>query len=316
MLPRCLTPLLTLPLAASAWAQFVTADLPDRAQEGEIVASSAAGRPGAKYGPQEAVDGRPETWWAADNRVPQWLAITLPEAREIDTIVLLNANNRPLYTNASRVTIAFAAGPSVQQDLPDELGPHVIRLPGRTTQSLTVTIDAVHEPEKRYLGLAMVGLFHDPDRRVRMKTAPIEAWKAIDLTETPRLRHPCVYLTPESVAAARQRVREEAWAAERAKAIIRQADQALERTDEWYLAMLPAKGAAFAYGLTGCPICKASWGTWGGARCTWDNPGHVTCANGHVLPDDDHPDEGTGYRNPDGRIHYFVGSWKIGRAHV
>ena len=31
--------------------------------------------------------------------------------------------------------------------------------------------------------------------------------------------------------------------------------------------------------------------------------------NGHVLPDDDHPDEGEGYTGPDGRIHYFVGSY-------
>jgi hypothetical protein len=35
----------------------------------------------------------------------------------------------------------------------------------------------------------------------------------------------------------------------------------------------------------------------------------VTCGNGHVLPGDAHPDDGTGYRGPDGRIHYFVGTW-------
>ena len=33
------------------------------------------------------------------------------------------------------------------------------------------------------------------------------------------------------------------------------------------------------------------------------------CANGHVLPDEEHPDPGTGYVGDDGRIHYFVGSW-------
>ena len=71
----------------------------------------------------------------------------------------------------------------------------------------------------------------------------------------------------------------------------------------------PAKGACFAYGFTGCPICSGTWGIWGSARCSWDKPGKVTCANGHVLPDADHPDPGTGYKGKDGRLHYFVGSY-------
>ncbi|NCQ30334.1 MAG: hypothetical protein GW802_23440, partial [Armatimonadetes bacterium] len=65
----------------------------------------------------------------------------------------------------------------------------------------------------------------------------------------------------------------------------------------------------YAYGFVACPRCSSSWGTWGGARCSWDKPGKVTCANGHELPDADHPDDGTGWKNPDGRVHYMVGSW-------
>ena len=72
---------------------------------------------------------------------------------------------------------------------------------------------------------------------------------------------------------------------------------------------MPGKGACFAYGLTGCPICGAEWGFWDKARASFDNPGHVTCDNGHVLPDAAHPDAGTGWVAPDGRIHYFVGSY-------
>mgnify|MGYP003345418445 CR=1 FL=1 len=36
------------------------------------------------------------------------------------------------------------------------------------------------------------------------------------------------------------------------------ADAALARPDDWYLKLLPAKGACFAYGFTGCPICGSS----------------------------------------------------------
>ena len=72
---------------------------------------------------------------------------------------------------------------------------------------------------------------------------------------------------------------------------------------------VPSAGACFAYGFTGCPICGASWGTWGGVQASFDQPGHVTCAQGHTLPDADHPDAGTGYVGKDKRIHYFVGSY-------
>ena len=74
-------------------------------------------------------------------------------------------------------------------------------------------------------------------------------------------------------------------------------------------ATCPAAGACFAYGFTGCPICGTSWGTWGGAHASFDQPGHVTCAHGHTLPDAEHPDPGTGYVGKDKRIHYFVGSY-------
>ena len=72
---------------------------------------------------------------------------------------------------------------------------------------------------------------------------------------------------------------------------------------------MPGAGACFAYGFTGCPICGANWGTWGGACASFDNPGRVKCAKGHTLPDAEHADPGTGYIGKDKRVHYFVGSY-------
>lgn len=123
------------------------------------------------------------------------------------------------------------------------------------------------------------------------------------------IRHPTVYITPDDIARAKENARRYPWAAKIRGEIIREADSWLARTDEWILAQVPAKGACFAYGFTGCPICGAQWGIWDKARASFDNPGRVTCDNGHVLPNPDYPDNGTGWTGADGRIHYFVGSY-------
>ena len=120
--------------------------------------------------------------------------------------------------------------------------------------------------------------------------------------------HPTVYLTPADV----ERGRENAAAIPGPRpspAASWASDEWAAQDDAWILAQVPGKGACFAYGLTGCPICGAEWGFWDKARASFDNPGHVTCDNGHVLPDAAHPDAGTGWVAPDGRIHYFVGSY-------
>jgi len=121
--------------------------------------------------------------------------------------------------------------------------------------------------------------------------------------------HPTVYMTPEDVLRARANVQRYSWARQTAAQIVGEADKWSNKDDSWLRGLVPKAGAAFAYGFTGCPICGASWGTWGAAHASLDDPGHVVCANGHRLPDAAHPDSGTGYVGPDGRIHYFVGSY-------
>lgn len=300
---------MVLVVGAVAWGQLATGTSVDLAPEAQANASSSAGPAGGKYGPQDAIDGQPGTWWAADNKLPVSFELRFPEARQVDTLLLLNADNPTLYTNLKHLKVELDGAAPIEQDFADVQGPFILRFESRQVQSVKLTITEVHDPKKVYLGLATVSLYNDPNQQVHVKMSAKATWQQIDLAEHGRAEHPCVYLTPADVAAARERVKAEPWAKTYADSITKLADDAVARPDDWYLKYLPAKGACFAYGFTGCPICNASWGTWGGARCTWDNPGHVTCTNGHVLPDADHPDPGTGYKGPDGRIHYFVGSW-------
>ena len=131
----------------------------------------------------------------------------------------------------------------------------------------------------------------------------------MDLTETGRDAYPCVNLTPDDVARAKRNIEQHTWARDYAENVIRSADEVVGKDPGWIRDTCPEKGAAFAYGFTGCPICSAKWGTWGGADCSFDRPGTVQCTNGHILPDTEHPDPGTGHVAEDGRIHYFVGSY-------
>lgn len=122
-------------------------------------------------------------------------------------------------------------------------------------------------------------------------------------------RHPCINITANDVVDAKKRITSYDWAKKNYESIIKAANIWLKETDQYWLKFLPEKGAAYAYGFTGCPICGSPTGTWGDANCSWDNPGHVKCAKGHVLPDAEHPDNGKGYKAPDGRTHYFIGQF-------
>ncbi|HVK07042.1 MAG TPA: heparinase II/III family protein, partial [Armatimonadaceae bacterium] len=108
---------------------------------------------------------------------------------------------------------------------------------------------------------------------------------------------------------ARENAKRHAWAKAEYEAIVAEADRWAARGDDWYLRFLPGRDACYAYGFTGCPVCGAAIGYWWKARASFDRPGKVECASGHVLPDDAHLDPGTGYVAKDGRIHYLVGSF-------
>ena len=120
--------------------------------------------------------------------------------------------------------------------------------------------------------------------------------------------HPTVYMTARDVARAKQNISRYMWARETADETLHAAEPWLGKDDAWFRATVPPPGSAFAYGFTGCPVCGGSLGSWwGSAHTSFENPGHVTCVKGHVLPDADHRDTGKGYVGPDGRVYYFVG---------
>lgn len=287
----------------------VTGGLENLALGAQTDASSSASAADGKYPPPMAIDGNSNTHWAtaANAQPPQWFELTFAAPITIDTIVLEQSDLTEIYSNAERIELSFSEGAPIEVVLEDRPDGQVIHFEPRTTGSMRVTFLSAHE-QKVYFGIDELSLFNDPNQMVRAIMPPRRRWENPDLTDHGRV-HPCVNKTPADVERARENAERYPFLADFVENNREQADEWLERGDEWILEMLPEGGAAFAYGFTGCPICDAKWGTWGGARCSWDLPEKVTCANGHVLPDEDHPDPGTGYVGEDGRIHYFVGSW-------
>lgn len=126
--------------------------------------------------------------------------------------------------------------------------------------------------------------------------------------------HPVMALTPDTIKYGRENYRQHDWARRIGDDITSRAGIWLRRDADWIRRHMPGPGAAFAYGFAGCPECGGKTGTWASADCTFNYPGHVKCANGHTLPNPKYPDNGTGYRATDGRMHYFVGvynAWAV-----
>ncbi len=297
--------------ATSAPAQTIrTAGLTNYCLNMPTTTSSSAAVEGGKYWCDKAVDGNPGTMWATADHAspPQWLQVDFDEPRAIDTLVIGQSSLVSLYANAQEIEISFSDGEPVASELADDWNPQIVRFDSRVTTSVRLTFVSAYEL-RHYFGLRELQAFSDPDDKIGVVQSPRKRWESIDLTATGRDVHPCVNKTPADVEHALRNIAGHQWAADYADGVRAQADAWLERSDEWLLAQIPEPGSCFAYGFTGCPICGSRWGTWGGARCSFDNPGQVTCSKGHVLPDADHPDAGEGYVGEDGRIHYFVGSY-------
>ncbi len=294
----------------SATTQVVYEIESNLAAGSSVDASSAAGPPGQRYSVDGINDERLDSWWASGANValPQWIRLSFDAPLMMDTAVFLQVDNPHIYANAKLIELEFSDGSTVQQELEDSPGPFIVRFPARSSEWVQLNILETHE-EKVYYGARQVLLFHDPDEDVEVRVPPRQRWLQVDLTETGRESHPTVYLTAEDVERARNRIEQYEWARTLADRIIARADEVVDRDPEWIRENAPDKDAAYAYGFTGCPICGSRWGSWGGANASFDRPGKVRCGEGHVLPDADHPDEGTGYVADDGRTHYFVGSY-------
>lgn len=140
-------------------------------------------------------------------------------------------------------------------------------------------------------------------------TSMCHAADGISMTIQGAPRHPTVYLSPSDVEYAREAVDNNPVARKWFQSVVASVKPWGEKSPDWIRSVMPEEGACFAYGFTGCPICNTRWSAWIKAPASFDKPGKVVCSNGHVLPNEDYPDSGTGYVALDGRIHYFVGSY-------
>jgi hypothetical protein len=124
--------------------------------------------------------------------------------------------------------------------------------------------------------------------------------------------HPCLYITSEDIARARENIQRFPWARTAFDDIRTRADKWTAMSDDQIRAIVPAPESLFAYGFSGCPDCGITWPLWGqGGICSLDNPGKVTCPGcKRVFPDAEHPDDGKGWLDlRSGRHYYFVGCY-------
>ena len=277
-------------------------------------AETAASGPKGKYGVNALIDGDESTHWASSDRyaLPHWVKLQWDRTVALDTVVVdifaREGANLYAYWKAAEVELDGGVKTAVAFG-PEESGWAVLRFDRPVeTESLTLRILEVHD-RKTYVGIREIGAYLDPKRQIQPPRELDRAKPRQQVEVRGGEFRAAVYTNRDDIARARRNAETTAWGKAEKEAILREAARWLEHDEAYWLAMLPEPGACYAYGFTGCPICGSPCGTWAGARCRWDRPRTVTCTKGHVLPDQDHPDDGTGYVAADGRIHYLAGTW-------
>ena len=293
---------------------FGAEELTNLAAQATPSAMSAAGATDGKYGTTRLLDGKTATHWASRSgyELSHWVKLDWKEPVLLDTVTVdifarqgshLYAYWKEAHVEASdgtKVSLEFSAGES-------DFAVFRFDKPVRT-KSLTLRISAVYD-RRTYLGINEIGAFLDPGRLIRPPEKLARPKRREELDVLGGRPHPIVYNNEEDLARAGRNAEATDWGkAEKAK-ILAEAAKWLKHDEDYWLGFLPPPGACYAYGFTACPICGSRCGTWRGARCSWDRPRTLSCARGHVLPDAEHPDDGTGYVAEDGRIHYTLGSW-------
>ena len=76
-----------------------------------VEASSAASPAGGKYAVEMLADNDGTTGWASANAaLPQWVKVTFPEPRQLDTLVLIERDMPSLYAHWKTVQVEFSEG--------------------------------------------------------------------------------------------------------------------------------------------------------------------------------------------------------------
>jgi hypothetical protein len=286
----------------------------DLAALAHVEATSMATEATGTYGVERLRDGQAGTHWAsaADAELPQRIRFTWNDPVSFDTVVVdvFWKSQSNIYAPIKTIRLVLDGDPAVTRTLTrDDPEFVILRLEEpRSVSEAVIEIAEVHAPAT-YVGITEISFHTDPGKRIAPPRDIARPRKQTDLMPRGRAAHPCVYINAEDVARARKHAETTPWGKAERDRILREAERWLEHDPTYWTQFLPEPGACYAYGFTGCPICGARFGTWGGARCSWDQPGKATCANGHSLPNEEYPDSGAGYRAPDGRYHYIVGTW-------
>ncbi|HWL53770.1 MAG TPA: heparinase II/III family protein [Chthoniobacteraceae bacterium] len=117
-------------------------------------------------------------------------------------------------------------------------------------------------------------------------------------------RGPFLFATPQQWEAARAKAETQDWAGRLKASIVAAADPWAAKTPEELTRLVPPAGAYYVYGLSKPTDPKTGEALrWSG----WDAPFSVQNAEGTRYPNEDYPDDGTGWINPaGGEAHYFV----------
>ena len=112
--------------------------------------------------------------------------------------------------------------------------------------------------------------------------------------------HPCIFYTPENMAAARERLKDSPELQTLLNSALEKIKPFMNKTDEEIRAMIPPVGCDITYGLGLDIDPKGTKVTWNG----WSDPFRVTGKDGIIYPNKDYPDDGKGgLYKPEKRFH-------------
>jgi len=310
----------TFPAAFSAMLVTAVHRAPALAYRPTEVSTSAELPP--KYAAAKAVDGDPETRWAAPDVPPQWLKVTLSETVPVDAVRIVGVGQQKIYDNWRRVTFSFSNGSVFSVTLADDWKEHTIRFPERKVRWVKVIIESTYK-HTHYVGCSEFRVLYERHGKKTISVTPpgpppaagtsVSDPGARNETDEDIFRrlahapgvgrgHPNLWLTPKDVEHARQNIRKHQWARDWFRSVLHIADAWAARSPQEIRRLMPPPKAVFDRRVS-CPVCGAN------LQANLSRPHKVWCPKcRREFPNADYPDDGGGWKDPGtGKVHYFVG---------
>lgn len=122
------------------------------------------------------------------------------------------------------------------------------------------------------------------------------------------LEHPRVLYTPADIERARKNLADDgpAWAKKIHQDTLNRANRPvwMGLPDRAIRNLMPKPYSYYMYEISSvCPDGTKM------SPAGWSAPGKVMCGSGRMLPNAEHPDDGTGWKDAQGNTHYFVARW-------